>query len=676
MADFNNFTNYKKTESGIIHDLKVLQDYSRKMKLDGNASAIDAVIKRLEENTFNVAVLGEFKRGKSTLINALLAQDVLPMNVLPCSAALNKITYDTEKSVEIIYKDGRKEKIGIELLNDYVTKLTKESEERAKTVKEAIVHYPVRYCENGVTIIDTPGLNDNKEMTEVTLGVLPHSDAALMVIMMQSPFADTERDIVESQLITSDLGRVMFVVTGIDSYKKEDVDTLLKDIARRINESVIAKAERTYGKDSQEFERYKRKIGEVKVHGLSARNALDAKMSNPVDVEMLKASCFPEFEKELERFLTEERGAIKLFVPLNRIKNASIELIKAAQLRSCVLTMKKDEFNKNYDLAIKEMEKIRRERNSEFDCSKDSANKAIQDLEPLIKSYWPDIEKAAMNAVDSYVIKSLDEIKEKPKMDKTLEKMTYAVKNAVSLESQSKAEKVQLAIEAALGKEADRFSGFEAKFYQTTDKIQELFISNIEKQKDDPSKDPIMKIILGPSVGNMLKDYKEAGWKGALVGGAVRTAFFGAGTLIALSVVALPVAIVAMIGSVFFGHLTSKWAINKLFAGHQIQSFKTSFKEAVQKDFDRMKTESSINKSVREQITGAFTALQKKIEIETENKLTDMQRQFDQVKKEAVKNEADCENELKELNSMLEEVDKICLRANEIGKQITEVLSK
>jgi len=221
MADFNNFINYKKTESGIIHDLKVLQEYSRKMKLDGNASAIDEVLKRLEGNTFNVAILGEFKRGKSTLINALLAENVLPTNVLPCSAALNKITYDIEKSVELIYKDGRNEKIDIDQLNKYVTKLTKESAERAKTIKEAIVHYPVRYCENGVTIIDTPGLNDNAAMDEVTLSVLPQIDAALMVIMPQSPFADSERNFVDTRLITSDLGRVLFVVNGIDSYKRK-----------------------------------------------------------------------------------------------------------------------------------------------------------------------------------------------------------------------------------------------------------------------------------------------------------------------------------------------------------------------------------------------------------------------------------------------------------------------
>jgi len=684
MAELNNFTNYNQTVSGITHDLKVLREYSRKLKLDGDASAIDEVLQRLANNEFRVAIVGEYNHGKSTLINALLAKDVLPMSILPTTATLNKIKYNMEKFVEIRYRDGREEKIDPDELKNYVTKLTKEGEAKAKTIKEAIVHYPIPYCQNGVTIIDTPGLNDDEAMTEVVMEVLPQIDAAIMVIMAQIPFSESERDFLESKIITSDLGRVMFVVTGIDQIDQDDVDRVLKHISDSIQEHVIAKAKRTYGEGSEEFEKYKKKIGKVKVHGLSAKNALKAKLENPVNVEMLKASCFSEFEKELECFLTEEKGAVTLSVPLNRIKTSSVELAKAAELRNSLLEMQKDEFNKKYAMATDGIEKIRRDMKGELDRITEGADKAIQELTPVIQSFWPSVERTAISAVDSFKINTLEEISDEQQQKKTTEELTNTVRNAISLELQNKAENVKTTIEAALGKEAERLSDFEANFYQATDKIQELFTSDLAKQKkSDAKKEAIAmggNMILGGSpIFGVFQGYKQAGLKGALVGGGVGVAgaLVAAGVLSAVLPIVGPVlGLITILGSGLFCHFTNKWALNKVFAKQQIESFKTSFKDAVKKDIERMKSESSINKSVREQVYEAFGALKEKMRSEMENKLSSMQNQLDQTKAEKVKNEADCENERTELVGMLDEIKAICKRSDEIGKQITEALSK
>jgi len=680
MANFNNFTNYNQTVSGITHDLKKLGDYSRKMKLDGNASAIDEVLKRLEENEFRVAIVGEFNHGKSTLINALLAKDVLPMNILPTTATLNKVRYNIDKFVEIRYKDGREEKIGIDQLNNYVTKITKEGEERAKTIKEAIVHYPVPYCQNGVTIIDTPGLNDDEAMTEVVMEVLPQIDAAIMVIMAQFPLSESERDFLESKLITSDLGRVMFVVTGIDQIDAEDADRVLQHIAESIQEHIVAKAKRTYGEGSEEFEKYRSKIGKVKVHGLSAKKALKAEMDN--DDKMLKESCFPEFKTALECFLTEEKGAITLAVPLNRIKASSVELEKAAELRSGVLAMQKDEFKKKYTLATEEIERIRRRRNEELSRIHVAEDRVLEELAPAIKSFWPSVETAAMSAIDSVEIKKIDDIKNEKEQKKVVEKLTNAVRNAISLESEIRAENVRATIIAALGQEADKISGFEASFFQATDNVQGLFTADQAKQKKEAAKEAgidIVKDILkgGDFLGGAIKGFKERGVKGALVDGAVKAtgAIVGVGLFLAIPFAA-PAVIIGALGTGLFCHFTGKWAKGKFFPGNQIVEFKNSFKKAVQEDLNLMKIEAGASKGVREQVGGAFKALTENIRSETENTLTDMQRQLDQIKDEKIKSEADCENERKALNSMLEDVEAICARANEIGEQIMEVLSK
>ena len=85
-------------------------------------------------------------------------------------------------------KNGKSERVDINKLEDYVTKLTAESEERAETVKEATVYYDTEFCKNNVDIIDTPGLNDDDQMTNVTLSILPKIDAAVFVISANSPF--------------------------------------------------------------------------------------------------------------------------------------------------------------------------------------------------------------------------------------------------------------------------------------------------------------------------------------------------------------------------------------------------------------------------------------------------------------------------------------------------------
>jgi predicted GTPase len=676
---FSSFTGYKKTVFEITDDLKKLRVFSHKMKLDGNVSAIDDVLKRLTEDTFNIAIVGEFNRGKSTLINALLGKDVLPMNVLPTTATLNKVSYSVTPFVKIEYKEnGGSEEIAIDQLNNYVTKLTKESEEKAKTVKEAVVYYPVNYCKDGVTIIDTPGLNDGEAMDEVTMSVLPQVDAALMVIMAQAPFSASERDFLESKIITSDLGRVLFVVTGIDLIDDEDdVKNILENIAGRIQENVITKARNTYGGDSKEFETYKRKIGKVRVYGLSAKKALKAKLKD--DNSMLEESRFPVFETELERFLSEDRGAVMLSVPVNRIKTSSLELEKAIQLHNSVLAMQKEEFNEKYKQAMAEIEKIRNERQGEFTRINESAQDTYSELIPAINNYWPLIEAAAENAVDSAEI-TLDELKG-PALDTTQKNLTDAVKNAISKESQILAERIQANIETAIEKEAERVSDFEAAFYETTSKIQNLFVKgNAAGINAGGTKDMVISTItsatLGLGLGSVYLGFRQAGWKGALLGGATGIAgFIGVGLLASAL---LPVAWPALIIASLAGTLMSKFALNKVFRGdkEKIEKFKNSFKDNVLKELANIKTESNIGDSIRSQIVSAFDALKNKIKTETENILTDTQNQLTQLKVELAQTDISSEKEKGELEEMLKTVDGICARADETGKQLAAVLSR
>jgi uncharacterized caspase-like protein/ribosome biogenesis GTPase A len=326
------FVDYRKVLATLISDLKRLRHYSQTLSLSNSIQCIDNVLERVQPQTFSVAVVGDFKRGKSTFINALLGQKVLPSDILPCSATLCRITYGLRPRVKVIYRNKREEEIAIDQLNEYVTALTPESEEVAARVKEAIIYYPASYCMNNVDIIDTPGLNNEANMTEVTLSVLPRVDAAIMVTMAQAPFIESEVEFLEKKLLTNDLGRIIFVLNGIDHISNpEEVSKHLQYACARILKLILQRAEDQYGKDSPEYEVYRKKIGKVRIFGLSASQALRAKQTG--DAELLAKSRFPEFEAALENFLTYERGSAFLQVPISRLIASSTEILSTLNLR-------------------------------------------------------------------------------------------------------------------------------------------------------------------------------------------------------------------------------------------------------------------------------------------------------------------------------------------------------
>ena len=266
-------TDYRNILRTMLDDLKQVRGYAGELGLDEVKAHAAQTIDRIENTFFKVAVVGEFKRGKSTLINALLGQEILPADVLPCSATLNRVTYGPSPSARIVFKakDDQPEHIediAVERLTDYVTKLTPESETRASDIKEAVVYYPTPYCRDKADIVDTPGLNDDENMTQVTLSVLPTTDAAIMLILAQSPFAGTEGDFLNNRMLTSDLGRVMFVVNRIDQIDEDERERLYEHIENTIKKSVERRAGELYkdkdGNETEEYRMFVKKVGRRK----------------------------------------------------------------------------------------------------------------------------------------------------------------------------------------------------------------------------------------------------------------------------------------------------------------------------------------------------------------------------------------------------------------------------
>lgn len=295
---------YKSIEFRLYEYLVQIQDMLTLLEADEDMlSKIIKTKELIKTKKYYVAVMGEFKRGKSSLINALLGQRVLPADVEPATATINRITYGSSLKAVVDFKDGTSSDVDISKLSDYVTKLTPEGASRAALIKEAIVYAPTVICQNHVDIIDTPGLNDNEEMTKITIDTLNNVDAVIVAIHARAPFSETERNFV-CQLIKSDnINNIVFVVTFIDQIDEDEYtyDDFMEKIKSRIQKEVFQKLAA-----DDEPESIIRKahdiLDNIHIYGVSATQALKYFMTN--DKKAFEKSRFDIFKSELLQIVT------------------------------------------------------------------------------------------------------------------------------------------------------------------------------------------------------------------------------------------------------------------------------------------------------------------------------------------------------------------------------------
>ena len=671
-ASLSSFTDYKQIEINLINDLRQLRAFSEKLGLNKSLESIDDVLKRIETKTFWVAVVGEFKRGKSTFINALLGEEILPADIEPCSATLNRVTYGPSPFVEIEFKDERRERIAVEHLSDYVTQLTPESKAVAATVKEAVVYYPIDYCRNNVDIIDTPGLNDDPSMTEVTLSVLPKVDAAILVIMAQSPVSEVERDFLENKLLTNDLGRVIFVVTGIDRCNRpEDVEKVIKGVKARIKEYVLHRAEEQWGADSAEYETYLKKIGEPKVFGISAYQALEAKRLK--DDELMARSRFSEFQKSLEEFLVRERGAIELQVPINRAIASAAEILKKINIQEGALQKSEEEFAEAYEHSVAEISEIRHRKQEEMRLIDRAAENVKYNVRPKLNQLEDKLKQTAERIIDSTPI----DPKELNNKKKLTESLGRKVSNSLQSVGQRLADEIQAEIQQGVAEEIDRLKDFADSVVEGLNRIEMQFVeidADTARKRGAGGEAIAAALSVFTGFGGIWAGYKAAGVKGGAVGavGSVGT-FLGAGVLVGLLglPVTWPVVLAVGVVSVF----TGGWLTKTVFAGERVEAFKANFKEAVLKEMDKQLRTNPINQKVEEHISSTFDTLKQTLSQEVEALLDNTQNTLNELSRKRARNEAFSENERKELNDIRARTEKILGSAERRSKELIEIMS-
>jgi hypothetical protein len=149
---------------------------------------------RLESARLRALVAGEAKRGKSTLINALLGRDVLPSGVTPLTAVTTTVRYGDDEHAEVRFLDGHDEKYPLAALPDLVTERGNPGNRRR--IGGVTVYLAAPVLEGGVELVDTPGTGSVFEWdTRTAHEALESMDAAVFVLTADPPVSASERDL-------------------------------------------------------------------------------------------------------------------------------------------------------------------------------------------------------------------------------------------------------------------------------------------------------------------------------------------------------------------------------------------------------------------------------------------------------------------------------------------------
>jgi small GTP-binding protein len=295
---------YSKTKNELNN---VLTDLNNVAASNRSKEMVQLIQDKLEANIFSLVVVGQFKRGKTTLINTLLGQDLLPTSIIPLTSIITILKYGEKLNAIALMNDGSKKEIPIEDIQLYVTE--KHNPKNKKDVSRVEISYPSVYLKSGVQIIDTPGVASTYDHnTKTTYQYLPQSDAAIFLVSVDPPL--TQAELIFLQDLKKNVSRVFFIQNKIDMVNDSDRQESLAFTKKVIEEQAG--------------------FNDVIIYPLSAKDALKGKIKND-HMKVVKSGLL-NFEQALEKFLLEEKGRVLLNSSAEKIKGIIGEEMLLAEL--------------------------------------------------------------------------------------------------------------------------------------------------------------------------------------------------------------------------------------------------------------------------------------------------------------------------------------------------------
>ncbi|MBE9141124.1 dynamin family protein [Nodosilinea sp. LEGE 07088] len=308
------FAGYLATMATTLDDSEQLDNTSGQLGLGPVIADLTTASQNLSSEVFRLLVLGDMKRGKSTFLNALMGENLLPTDVNPCTAVLTILRYGPEKRVTVHFNDERSpETLSFDAFKERYTirpdqakKLEDEGTLAFPAVAYAVVEYPLTLLEKGVEIVDSPGLNDTEARNQLTLNYVNSCHAILFVLSATQQFTLGEQRYLDNYIKDRGL-TTFFLINAWDEIQNRLVDpedaTELREAEDRVRQVFRTNLEPYCQLDGEDL--YSDRTFEV-----SSLQALRQRLKG--DEGSLEGTGFGEFMQALTTFLTKERAIAEL----------------------------------------------------------------------------------------------------------------------------------------------------------------------------------------------------------------------------------------------------------------------------------------------------------------------------------------------------------------------------
>jgi GTPase Era involved in 16S rRNA processing len=278
---------------------KLLAQRSDEQAVQGVKDAITQFAKAQVQ----IAILGKAKRGKSTLINALLGRRddlVAPIDKLPASSAITRFQWSDQEQAVVTFHDGHSESIPFEQLRQYVTE--EFNRENHKRVSVVDVSGPFSGLARDMILIDTPGAASIHEHHDALLhAFIPQADAVVFLLTARMPLDQDELELL-SQLKAADIPKIFFAINKIDELEEPDIAAAVQH-----NEAQLRQA----GVSAQ------------RIHRISAKRAFQRE-SALSGVDLLAS--------EIGRFLSANKGRVLETRFVSRVKAQAVPVLVALEI--------------------------------------------------------------------------------------------------------------------------------------------------------------------------------------------------------------------------------------------------------------------------------------------------------------------------------------------------------
>ncbi len=230
-APGSSLAGWSQSREQALRVLDRLAELAERRSDTAGAGRLRAARARLGAGRLNLAVLGEFKRGKSTLINRLLGAPVLPVGVVPMTSLAILVEHGPCPEVDVELASGERLRLGPQALRDYATESG--NPENRRRVTRVVVRHPAPILAAGVVLVDTPGVGSaHDHNTEVAHRALAEADAAVFVLSVDSPASRAELDFLSS--VRERVGRLIFVLNKADLVGAQELEEAAEFVRRML----------------------------------------------------------------------------------------------------------------------------------------------------------------------------------------------------------------------------------------------------------------------------------------------------------------------------------------------------------------------------------------------------------------------------------------------------------